>query len=146
MSGSCVLWQPLTDQTSVVATGLHCCDSPPLSLIHNYQYIPSAGLSRISPGCFAGRTWYNGARLAITADCRAGSTPTWCSQISSQQTRGVHPLLFQCCASVEDGGPTLKQHWVKRPFCWDVSVLSTFFDVVSLGKALHPHLLHFIQV
>ena len=30
----------------------------------------------------------------------------------SQQTRGIHPMLFQCWASVEDDGPTLKQHLV----------------------------------
>ena len=27
-----------------------------------------------------------------------------------QQRREVHPMLFQCWASVEDGGSTLKQH------------------------------------
>ena len=31
-------------------------------------------------------------------------------QPKSQQTRGIHPILFQCWASVEDGGPTLKQY------------------------------------
>ena len=30
---------------------------------------------------------------------------------STQLTRGIRPMLFQCWASVEDGGPTLKQHW-----------------------------------
>ena len=29
-----------------------------------------------------------------------------------QQTRDIHPMLFQCWASVGDGGPTLKQYWV----------------------------------
>ena len=33
----------------------------------------------------------------------------------TQQTRGIHPMLLQCWASVEDGGPTLKQHWVNAP-------------------------------
>ena len=32
-----------------------------------------------------------------------------------QETRGLHPMLFQCWSSVEDAGPTLKQHWVKAP-------------------------------
>ena len=27
-------------------------------------------------------------------------------------TRGIHPMLFQCWASVEDDGPALKQHCV----------------------------------
>ena len=26
--------------------------------------------------------------------------------------QGIHPMLLQCWASVEDGGPTLKQHCV----------------------------------
>ena len=30
----------------------------------------------------------------------------------TQQTRGNHPMLFQCWTSVEDGEPTLEQHWV----------------------------------
>ena len=29
-----------------------------------------------------------------------------------QRTRGIHPMLFHCWASVEDGGPTLKQQGV----------------------------------
>ena len=38
-----------------------------------------------------------------------------------QQTRGIHLMMFQCWASVEDGGPTLKQHRVNDRVCWDVS-------------------------
>ena len=31
----------------------------------------------------------------------------------AHQTLGIHPMLFQCWASVEDSGPTtLKQQWV----------------------------------
>ena len=33
----------------------------------------------------------------------------------SQQTRDIHPMMFQCCATVFDAGPTLKQHWVNAP-------------------------------
>ena len=33
----------------------------------------------------------------------------------TQQTRGIHPMLFQCWASVEDGVPALKQLWVNAP-------------------------------
>ena len=29
---------------------------------------------------------------------------------------GIHPMPFQCCASVEDGGTTLKRHWVNATF------------------------------
>ena len=32
--------------------------------------------------------------------------------IDNPATRGIHPMLFRCWTSVEDGGPTLKQHWV----------------------------------
>ena len=41
-----------------------------------------------------------------------GSTPA--------NTRHL-PMLFQCWASVEDGGPTLKRHWGMPRVCWDVS-------------------------
>ena len=34
---------------------------------------------------------------------------------ASQQTRGIHPILFQCWHTVFDAGPTLKQHWVNVP-------------------------------
>ena len=36
---------------------------------------------------------------------------------------GIHPILFQCWASVEDGGPTLIQHWVNAS-CLLVSMCS----------------------
>ena len=31
-------------------------------------------------------------------------------ELPREQTRGIHPMLFQCWTSVEDGGPALKQH------------------------------------
>ena len=34
------------------------------------------------------------------------------SQPASQPSQDIYPMLFQCWASVEDGGPTLTQHWV----------------------------------
>ena len=34
------------------------------------------------------------------------------SHYCSQQTHRIDPMLVQCWASVVDGGPTLKQHWV----------------------------------
>ena len=40
----------------------------------------------------------------------------------AQQTRGIHPMLFQCWTNVEDGGPTLKQHWVNSPCFQGVGV------------------------
>ena len=34
-------------------------------------------------------------------------------------TRDIHPMLFQCCATVCDAGPTIKQHQVNFPcFLW----------------------------
>ena len=33
----------------------------------------------------------------------------------SQQTRGIHPMPFQCWPIVFDACPTLKQHWVNAP-------------------------------
>ena len=36
----------------------------------------------------------------------------------SAPTKDNQPLLFQCWATVYDGGPALKQHWVNnRVFC-----------------------------
>ena len=31
-------------------------------------------------------------------------------KVVTKQTRGIHPMLFQCWPT--DAGPTLKQHWV----------------------------------
>ena len=33
----------------------------------------------------------------------------------AQQTQGIPPMLFQCWTTVEDGGPTLEQHWENAP-------------------------------
>ena len=33
----------------------------------------------------------------------------------TQQTRGIHPMLFQCWPTVIDAGPTLKQRCVNVP-------------------------------
>ena len=33
----------------------------------------------------------------------------------AQQTRGIHPMVFQSWHTVCDAGPTLKQHWVNAP-------------------------------
>ena len=38
------------------------------------------------------------------------TSPSKCRH--SQKTRDIHPLRFQCWASVEGGGPTLKKQWV----------------------------------
>ena len=49
--------------------------------------------------------------LSGVSDARMESvTPTW--QCSSQKTRYNQSMQFQCQASVEDCGSTLKQHWV----------------------------------
>ena len=44
---------------------------------------------------------------------------------SVYQTRDAEPMLFYCWANVEDGGPTIKRHWVNVPclleiLCWVV--------------------------
>ena len=38
--------------------------------------------------------------------------------IHTQQTRGIHPILFQCWSTVFDAGPTLKQHRVNSSCFW----------------------------
>ena len=45
----------------------------------------------------------------------SSSPPALPATAISQQTRDIHPMLFQCWPSVEDDGPTLKQHWVNAP-------------------------------
>ena len=43
----------------------------------------------------------------------------WRAGLVTQQTRGIHPKLFQCWHTVFDAGPALKQHWVNFPrVCW----------------------------
>ena len=42
---------------------------------------------------------------AVLVQCSLNVLPTL-----SQHTRGIHPILFKCLSSVEDGGPTLCQH------------------------------------
>ena len=47
-----------------------------------------------------------------------GPTSWWHSPplpATTHHTRDIHPMLFQCCPTVFDAGPTLKQHWVKAP-------------------------------
>ena len=53
----------------------------------------------------------NRIRRWPTIDTELGVCPVF-AQTATQQTRGIRPMLFQCWASVEDVGPTLKQHWV----------------------------------
>ena len=59
----------------------------------------------------------------------------------AQQTRGIHSKLFQCWASVEDSGPTLKQNWVNASFiCWDAEINDGHLDIVTM-----IHLKHYAQ-
>ena len=44
--------------------------------------------------------------------------------LHAQQTRVINPMLFICWVSVEDGGPTLKQHWV------DASCLVRVYGII----------------
>ena len=32
--------------------------------------------------------------------------------VPAKMGRGIEPMLYQCWASVVDGGPALEQHWV----------------------------------
>ena len=36
----------------------------------------------------------------------------------TRETRGIHPMLIQCWASVEDSEPTLYQLWENVSCCW----------------------------
>ena len=56
----------------------------------------------------------------------------------TQQTRGFHPMLFQCWASVVDGGPTLKQHWVNASCLLGRAQIYKFtFSVICQLKLCH---------
>ena len=46
-----------------------------------------------------------------------------------QQTRDAKPVLFECWATVADGGPTLKQHWLNVSCLLDTRLFlsCTFF-------------------
>ena len=57
------------------------------------------------------------------------------AELISQQTRGIHTMLFQCWSTVFDAGPTLKQHWVNVP-----RLLGAVMGVAVDGVRL-PHLL-----
>ena len=50
----------------------------------------------------------------------------------SQQTRDVDPMLIQCWANVEDGGPTLNQYWV------NVSCLLGLRDTSDIARFSKP--------
>ena len=42
-----------------------------------------------------------------------GNVRRWLpANTATQQTRHIHPMLEHCCVSVDDGGPTMYQHWV----------------------------------
>ena len=45
-----------------------------------------------------------------------------------QPTRGMNPILFNFCASVEDGQPILKQHWMNAS-CLNSIMIQAYFAV-----------------
>ena len=55
-----------------------------------------------------------GCSVDYTGICRPhqGGVNLTNKGITSQQTRGIHPMLFQCYPTVFDAGPTLQQHWI----------------------------------
>ena len=55
---------------------------------------------------------------------------------ANQQTRDVDPMLFYCWASVVDGGPALKQHWVNVSYLLGRQML---FFVVDGWPTLNQH-------
>ena len=55
----------------------------------------------------------------------------------SQQTRGIHPMLFQCWASVYESWPTLKQlGWISRVY-WDTISLEIMIVDLLYLKLVH---------
>ena len=58
---------------------------------------------------------------------------TYRDKLVTQQTRGIHPMLFHCWVSVGDGVPTLKQLWVNAPCLLGShrSRLNFFYDTAA---------------
>ena len=52
------------------------------------------------------------------------------TEITTQQTRHINPMVVQCWASVVDGGPALDHHWV------DVSCLLGIIYSIQYNKYL----------
>ena len=102
--------------------GLTCVVSPPHGApLSHYE---SDGICRNNDRRETPSTRkYPGTILKSTFTLTSSIVYMWDSSVSvkcdyafslspSRHTRGIHPMLFQCWASVEDGGPTLKRHWI----------------------------------
>ena len=59
----------------------------------------------------------------------------------SQQTRGIHPMLFQCWSS----GPTMRQHWMSAQFLlplgYDRMASHRRLAAQTGSTVLHSHIL-----
>ena len=50
--------------------------------------------------------------VSMTFCCVEIDVTTSPSNVATQQTREIHPMLDQCCASVADSGPALNQQLI----------------------------------
>ena len=51
-------------------------------------------------------------------------------------------MLFQYWASVEDDGPTLKQHWVNAGVCWVYRVGAVYYFLITPCEHMRTPVLH----
>ena len=56
--------------------------------------------------------WKSAIQSSVCMVCGVHCLPLVSREMSSQQTRDLHPMLVQCWPTVYDVGPTLKQHWM----------------------------------
>ena len=64
--------------------------------------------------CF--NCWHNVYDAGPTSNQQWVNVVCYQDKITSQQTRGSHPMLLQCLPTVFDASPTLKQHRVNFPW------------------------------
>ena len=63
----------------------------------------------------------------------------------SQQTRGAQPVLVYRWANVEDGGPTLKQHWLNASCLLGLRIQSNFDLNEMTLKMMKYYIGHFLR-
>ena len=57
--------------------------------------------------------WRGGGWRCRAVMCRCVGVTT---NSTAQKRRDIEPMLFECWASVEDGGPAFNQHWFNVSF------------------------------
>ena len=112
---------------------------PGLNLVRIYMYYsnPAAKVCLLLQFCRAmpkGSSVYFTSKKILPFGFSGQNCDPCRPTINTQQTRGIHPKLFQCWASVEAGVPTLKQLWVNAPCL--LGSLDLFHDTMCVQAHL----------